>query len=748
MKLNKIFLSLAMAGSALGLSTSCSDMLEKGNEYVIYTEGRELTNPADTVTNLAGILYQLQNIAVRTNLLGEVRADLVKINENATLDLKSLANFDADVQGDDDANQYNVPRDYYAVINNCNYYLAHADSTAGNTNRNEKYFKNEIGQVHSIRAWVYLQTVLAYGRIPLILEPVVTKLQSEAQYPMVELVDVCDAFIEDLKPYVGREYPDPGNFGGSVDPKLCFFPTQVVLGDLYLWKAVATRDRELAKLAAKAYYDYIMWDLSGKSILTMSTNTTRWSEEELYREKYRTPTKLSLSYTNTWGSSSAEGITVIPMNASSVNGAYNELQDLYNYTYKTEVKEASISPTQMYIDLSESQDLYDYDTYKTTVQVTRDKLDDEQIEDHLLGDLRFYSFYDSKKITHNMTEYEEQTIEKHTGNNIGIYRQTQLYLRLAEALNYAGYPRFAKLFLTLGPNNEVINNEVLPYYTTAADSAFIKYFNFNTTTFVSVVERYTPVLDSLGTVKFYDPMYRANVRDNVITMWGIHSRGAGLTFLNPNYAPAFAPDSTAYPYALASKVGHHPERADYDFPTMPSTPKEVLKPSTWDKFGSVTLTEEEYYAYIGKKTGYSRYQDSVKKYIVYTEETLPKYNADMADYNTKNDSVQTVMDADMAAYDTRHEVFMDAYNTWYNSAYSNPAFIQKEQEQVDELILNEQALELAYEGHRYYDLMRRALWYDDNSRLANPIAKRNSSLQGKLMNRKNWYLHWKNKIGL
>lgn len=746
MKLNKIFLSLAMAGSVAGVTTSCSDMLDRGNEYVIYQEDHTLTTPADTVTTMLGILNQLQSIAVRTNLYGEVRADLVKINENASIDLKNLANFEANVSGDDDANKYNTPRDYYSVINSCNYYLAHADSTAGNTNRNEKYFENEIGQVHSIRAWVYLQTVLAYGRIPLVTEPVVTKLQSEANYPMVELNEICDYFIKDLKPYVGREYPDPGNFGtNSVTPKMCFFPTQVVLGDLYLWKAVLNRDPEMAKLAAKSYYDYIMWDKSGKRVLTMNINRSAWSDRSLYEEKYTSLSYPSFSYGTSWGAATGEGITIIPMDSASTSGFYNELRNLYNYTNKTEVKEASISPTDIYFNLSEAQDYYDWDTYRKVVKVERDKFDDEDLEDHMYGDLRLYSYFGKRKVTLNMKEYTDQTIDKHTQQHIGVYRRTQLYLRLAEALNYAGYPRFAKLFLTIGVNDDTMENEVYPYYTSAEDKAFLGYFKWSNNTFITMVENYKPLTDSLGVITAYDAMYRSTDRD--VTMMGIHSRGSGLAFLNPNYAPAVVPDSSAYPRDLAKKVGHWPVKEDYEFPAMPKAPKEVLKPSSWDEHPRVTLTEDEYVAIGGKKTAYKRYADSVDKYIKYIDETLPTYNADMEAYQAETDRLQAIFDADLDAFNTRREAFMDAYNVWYEAAYSNPSLVKKEQEQVDKLLLDECALEMVFEGTRFFDLMRRAYWYNDPNRLADPIAKRNSALKAKLMDYKNWYLKWKGQIG-
>jgi len=54
------------------------------------------------------------------------------------------------------------------------------------------------------------------------------------------------------------------------------------------------------------------------------------------------------------------------------------------------------------------------------------------------------------------------------------------------------------------------------------------------------------------------------------------------------------------------------------------------------------------------------------------------------------------------------------------------------------------ALEGAFEGSRYYDLMRVALRRSDPAYLAKPVSLRNgkvdTELQTKLMNPDNWYL--------
>ena len=63
---------------------------------------------------------------------------------------------------------------------------------------------------------------------------------------------------------------------------------------------------------------------------------------------------------------------------------------------------------------------------------------------------------------------------------------------------------------------------------------------------------------------------------------------------------------------------------------------------------------------------------------------------------------------------------------------------------VEDMIIDEMALEFAFEGHRLHDLMRVAMRRGDNAYLADPISKRDGevdeALRAKLMNEQNWYL--------
>ena len=85
----------------------------------------------------------------------------------------------------------------------------------------------------------------------------------------------------------------------------------------------------------------------------------------------------------------------------------------------------------------------------------------------------------------------------------------------------------------------------------------------------------------------------------------------------------------------------------------------------------------------------------------------------------------------------------------------SPELIQQQQAFVDSLLLNENGLELAFEGTRFYDIMRFAFRQSNPEEfLAEKVAARRGkgaidvTLKNRLMDRRNWYLRWKGQIGL
>lgn len=616
--------------------TSCDEFFKQESDDVLYADKEHLDNAVDTVWSVTGIVKKLQALGDRTILFGEVRGDLVKLTANANSDLRQLADFEV---GDD--NRYNVPSDYYAVINNCNYFVTHAD-TALRSNRNEAVFMKEYAAVKAIRAWTYLQLVINYGEVPFVTEPLLSKEEAEAaeKGTKADIQTVCSYFINDLANIPERynnEYPGYGEIGGT-QSSLLFFPLSLVRGDLYLWRATVTGNKEDYRQAALCYFKFISERNGMNSIYPLRVND----------KVYFSPMSTSFqSYSGgifpiseSVSGSDPELITIIASDNMRSEGNYSELRDLFCSTDDNQRK-FSISPSERVDEISSAQVYCMVPETGTSVFYLN-----QDLPDHMTGDLRLADSwtedFEHDRYTQEMTE--TQYITKYGGrsersaSHIHIYRRTMVYLRLAEALNMAGYPRMAFKILAEGLNNTVIQNDVLPYYDddSKSDSIFLSQFDFN------------PVRYQLITIDDYRGTGIGGTNNH--NMMGIHTRGSGWTPLNEFY-----------------------------------------------KLPEVEFEIEEVY-------------DSIEGTTTY--------------------------------------IIPDIRDT--------PELIAKQQAFVDSLILNESALEFAFEGTRYYDIMRYAYHQPNPGQaMANIIGARlgeanrgsMAAIAAKLTDQRNWFLHWRGKIG-
>ena len=579
---------------------SCSDFFDQDSTYIIDAKKDHLNNATDTIYSLTGILNKVQAIADRTILLGEARGDLVTVTDATPADLRAVANFSID-----DDNKYNNPLDYYAIINNCNYFIAKAD-TALKNNRNQFIFKNEYAEVKAIRAWTYLQLVTTYGRVPFVTEPIMTKEESERSYPMYDIKQVCNYFLneDNLKSLVNddlSDYDKLPDYGiiKSLPSRNFFFPIRLVIGDLNLWA-------ENYKEAAKYYHDFIIYRNGRNGIYPTQVDVVQWMDTQW--NGYRKTWPKIFTDTETSSARDNELITMIPMDSIPSEGNYSELRNVFNTNAQNNYQ-ASLVPSVKIQKLSDDQK-YCFNDLGNVTYAPSNIYGNKK----MTGDLRLSQIWTSTENYHNPTTggtYTYQYINKYSTKHVHIYRRTLVYLRLAEALNRAGYPRYAFQILSSGVNTEVLQDSVIPHY--RADSLIImRDYNFPGT-------------------RQSDPAnaYVANsspYRDFGVNTIGIHSRGCGFTPAN------------------------------------------------------------EYYQ-------------------------MP--------YNSKITDPQQQL-------------------AW-------------QQDQVEEMIMDEEALEFAFEGYRFYDLLRVALRRNDPTWLANKIQGRNgnapSGITVNLTDQNNWFLHWKGRIG-
>lgn len=728
MKQIKYILPLALLSMMAFTITSCNDMLNMGNDDVLYADENHLTQGTDTVNSYVGILSQLQKIAVRTNLYGELRGDLVVVNDNANADLKDIASFTVS-----DDNAYNNPRDYYAVINNCNYYLANADTTL----RERRYdattmsaydfrvFQAEYCAVRAIRAWVYLQLGQIYGtNIPLVVDPVLSLDDANSvlsNAPKRDLEQLCDYFIDDLKPYISWfAYPYHHNvYGYRMPARMAVFPVSLVLGDLYLWSASIKQDAGLAREAAKSYYDYIAWlptelgvdNNSGYKQKTVTSSSRCYWEQRNFTSSNFTSTVTSNAYwsTTSFGESGDEVITAIAMDSLASDENYNELRVLYNYDLENENKEASISPSTTCNEYSDNQAYaeryFDGNDY-VMGYVSAGLLQETQVAQHYVGDLRLAA--NLSKSRRGDHDYESQMIYKtYMPQDVIIYRVGDIYLRMAEALNLAGFPKFALAILTTGLDNTVIDHDVLSQCTTASDSSFVTYFDFPLRYFQTRVQSYK----SNG-----EPNVNSDEYGTQVNQIGIHARGSGYAISNPRYydpandAPA---DSTGYPVQPVEYVSLPTYSTDYDkdLNTILNNNPEFIVIAA-DEADIQTPVLSDY-------TGTAAKADAVAKY----NEQLLAYSNSLQD------------------------AWRQATVEWYRT-YGVPQVHNRQLAVVDSLLDVESALETPFEGFRFGQLIRAA--YRSNNKgayMSQKVGRRDPALAGRLSNPANWFISWKGVIG-
>lgn len=402
---------------------------ETESDLVSFVEDNKLDTPNDTLYSLMGIINKMQAVADRTVILGEIRGELTSLTENANLDLQEIANFTADA-----SNPYNDARDYYAIVQNCNYFIANADTLL--TKRGRKVFEKEMAAVKAFRAWTYLQLAMNYGAVPFFTEPILYEKNADPSlYPHYDVKQIADYFVADLAPYVDMDFPDYGAIN-SLDSKKFYIPVRVLMGDLCLW---AERYSE----AAKYYHDFLTKQGSVHPIGVGAVQWTSFDFEEV-RDNY------AALFTSV---GREELLTLIPMETSEYDGIMSYLSDVFNSTQDNNYYYQA-THSKAYDELSQAQQyVLVYTDPVTLLPDTICASDTIHYEsDQQKGDLRQLSVFTLRNAPSASDNFASvrQTCYKQSSDHVVLYRVQHVYLRFAEALNRAGYPQAAFAVLKYG----------------------------------------------------------------------------------------------------------------------------------------------------------------------------------------------------------------------------------------------------------------------------------------------------------
>ncbi|MDY4558498.1 MAG: RagB/SusD family nutrient uptake outer membrane protein [Alloprevotella sp.] len=476
----KSILSLFIFLLGFGVSTtSCEDMLTPDMDR--YSEN---FSGNDTVYFYLGILRNVQDMVEQNELLGDLRSDLVTTTSYSSDSIADIINYQKLQDGE---NGLLNRAAYYKVINQCNFYLAKVDTNA--VKNNIYYMRKEYAQVVAIRAWTYLQLVQTYGRVPFITKPVDNANTGWENNPETwatpdNLVDLLKDELEKAKTFehtLGA--PNYGSFNTgniTIDSKYMRFYNDLVLGDLYLLRG---KDRADFVAAAKNYYYFLKE--KAKSGISILDTPARFNEFSMGGKDYYSPSISSWISAGLQATSlsSYENITIIPSAANSSFGKVlsREAQiygfDIHstnsttggddnatdattsgNISVKPNLRSRQIAPSEAYLNLCAAQ------YYTNSVFTSASELPTEVEYYEGVGDARMHA----TAPIFQTTDGKERYIVKNTPvtsvsmdgqANVAsfkyyksLYRLSQVYLRYAEAINRAGYPRTAFAILRDGIN--------------------------------------------------------------------------------------------------------------------------------------------------------------------------------------------------------------------------------------------------------------------------------------------------------
>lgn len=436
--------------SAAFTMISCDGLLNVDSERYTYEEDYRMGSKHDSLYAIVGILSELQKLGDRYVLLGELRGELMETTDDASRFLKQINEFTVTKD-----NPYASVKEYYAVINNCNYVIQYVDTSVNNKGYKPNY--RVMATAKAIRAWTYLQLVLNHGSANYITNPILTSDDVEKQYEVVDLSTLCDYLLDDLTPFVNEETLRLGTFA-SFNSSKSLFPVKLLMGDLALWKAsclegagdIASADLYY-RYAAMYYYVLLYND---RMLISRDFRST-WS----FDEKTNLPVEATLNWHNLFEPTSVEIIAAL---ASSPDYGHP-------FTLDTLMFNRQVAPTRVSVNNWLSQTYY-YSDFAATD-----------------GDLRLKSsvshIYNSTDGTKSVDYDEEYLITKilnlnsiKTQKMIPICRASHVYLRYAEAVNRLGYHNLAFETMKSGLNPPtsrklVINKEIydstlmqIPFY--------------------------------------------------------------------------------------------------------------------------------------------------------------------------------------------------------------------------------------------------------------------------------------------
>ncbi|ANW95410.1 hypothetical protein AXE80_03555 [Wenyingzhuangia fucanilytica] len=428
-------------GLFLGLSllTSCEDMLNVDPEEVLLSGDYLGDDELDARSALFGVLSQLQEVAGQYIVLGEMRADLVDVNLDTEDELRQLNSLE--ISND---NSFIDPTTLFSIINNCNFALVGIDTKAY-----EERLLEDYASIMRIRTWAQMQILINYGKLPYIDKPIRSDDNFKDEYPLLDFNQGLNQLIRNLQAIAGIDNVSRHESSLTFNIESMIPNNDILLGDLFLWSGDYIG-------AAESYKRFLDNQFDGGPIYRLNNYTTRVEETGtgyvIAGSSWR-----SIFSNNT--PQPSESINIIGFSEQ-----YRQPNNIYD------IATTQMKPSESILLNWSAQD-YGYEG--VPVQIAEYPYD--------------YRYYSS------VNQLDPELLGKYQEEYFMWNRAAKIYLRYAEAINYAGYPEHALAILNGIFNNPDVEPKDAPIFNNAQT-----FLNFDLDAYFTTNNSDEPISGLLG----------------------------------------------------------------------------------------------------------------------------------------------------------------------------------------------------------------------------------------------------------
>ncbi len=559
-------------------------------------------------------------------------------------------------------NEYNKPADFYAVINSCNIYLNYVDSLQ--ETMGVRRYKKEIIATKCFRAWTYLELAKIYGTVPFYTDPLITAQEGEDVIADTSnRTDIVGICDWLIKDLEPYAYLDENN-----DLKPSYSASFHSLSYRYFFLPVRLMLAEL--YLYRGSYTHNQNDFI--NAVRFYHDYLAFKNEEINTSSARsswmgtTSTMISSNYNqNFWLSNDnrdQDYLVFVPVDTIAYYGNTTEVVKVFNSQYANNYY-AYVNPSKSYLELSQAQ--------LNTVYVYNNAADID-------------TFY----VAQDETQFSEiENPERYVGD-----------LRYSSVLNT--FDQHDMYHAEYSTNRQFIskyvNDQNGTRLTTDQRTWFLPLYR-KSTVYLHMAE----ALNRAGLPETAFAVLKYGISDTVL--------GDSTKVSKAEYE--ILKSITSYGFAS--------DAADWDDEIFITRDRMSGGNNASGSGGSYTGQDPNQWGIhcLGSGDAWCN-----KYYSIPTDSTgLQEYPV----YNPVDEEGNALADEALAAYDEAYQAAKTAVDE-ANSAYLRSAeVLEARMKAVDKMILDEEALECAYEGTRFYDLVRYSMYnYGNYSVVVDAVAKR------------------------